>query len=96
VKNMSKLRNRSDRARLTTSLDPLETLRQHVYFTPYPEEDVHAVLEYLSEDRLIFGSDFPHVEGCSTPSSFFEDLDDLSDGTLRRVARDNTLALLSP
>ena len=73
---------------------PSEALREHLYLTPYPEDDVAAVIELVGPDRLLFGSDHPHPEGLAEPNSFAELLSGCDPATVRKVMRDNTAGLL--
>ena len=43
--------------------DPAETFRRNVWINPFWEDDVHEVVELMGADRVIFGSDWPHIEG---------------------------------
>jgi predicted TIM-barrel fold metal-dependent hydrolase len=77
-----------------SSGDPVETFRRHVYVSPYPEEDLEAVVQVMSAGRVVFGSDWPHPEGVARPADFFASTGSLTDDELRRIARDNTLELM--
>ncbi|MEO5837905.1 MAG: amidohydrolase family protein [Acidimicrobiales bacterium] len=74
--------------------DPVETFRQHVYVSPYPEESLEEVARIMTPDRVVFGSDWPHPEGVARPSDFFAATGSLSDRELTRIARDNALDLM--
>jgi acyl-coenzyme A synthetase/AMP-(fatty) acid ligase len=68
---------------------------EHVWVTPFWEDDVGALLGDVRAERLLLGSDWPHAEGTATPADFVSgSLADLPEGTVRRVARDNALDLL--
>ena len=72
VKRLRKLANQHPDA---FDEDPLDTLRRHVWITPYCEEDVEALAELVGIDRVMFGSDWPHGEGLADPLSFDDVLD---------------------
>ena len=36
---------------------------EHLYLTPYPEDDVLPLVELMGADHVLFGSDYPHPEG---------------------------------
>ncbi len=36
-----------------------EILREHLYLTPYPEDDVLPLVELMGADHVLFGSDYP-------------------------------------
>ena len=74
--------------------DPLDTLRRHVWVTPYYEEDMRKLAGVIGLERVLFGSDWPHGEGLANPTDFVKELHDFSDAEIRAVMRDNCLALL--
>jgi predicted TIM-barrel fold metal-dependent hydrolase len=73
---------------------PSEILKQHLSLTPYPEDDVRALVEMMGPGQVLFGSDYPHPEGLAEPNSFVELLNGLDDADVRRVMRSNTAELL--
>jgi len=73
--------------------EPSETFRNHVWINPFWEDDVAEVTRYMGSDHVIFGSDWPHVEGLPTPLDYVSDLVDFSDDDRRKILRDNALAL---
>jgi predicted TIM-barrel fold metal-dependent hydrolase len=91
VKRLRKLANQTPWA---FTDDPLDTLRQHVWTTPYCEEDLRALADLIGADRILFGSDWPHGEGLAQPLDFEKELADFSDDETRMVMRDNCLELL--
>jgi predicted TIM-barrel fold metal-dependent hydrolase len=74
--------------------DPLETIRRHVWITPYYEEDMRKLADTIGVERVLFGSDWPHGEGLADPLDFLKELHEFSDVEIRAVMRDNALALL--
>ena len=72
---------------------PVETFRRHVWINPFWEDDVHELLELMGPDRVIFGSDWPHIEGMPEPLDYVEELDGLPDDVRAKVLRDTTAAL---
>ena len=76
--------------------DPVEQLREHVWISPYYEDDLPALRDLHGAQRMIFGSDYPHAEGLADPCSFVDDLLGFSDGEIRTIMRDNGLSLVQP
>jgi predicted TIM-barrel fold metal-dependent hydrolase len=74
---------------------PSEILREHLWLTPYPEDDVPALVELMGDGHVLFGSDYPHPEGLAEPNHFADLLDGLDAAAVHRVMRDNTAALLA-
>jgi predicted TIM-barrel fold metal-dependent hydrolase len=73
--------------------DPGEAFREHVWINPFWEDDVNEVAEYMGEDRVIFGSDWPHIEGMPQPLDYLEELSGFSEGSVRKIVRDNVREL---
>ena len=76
--------------------DPVETFRRHIWINPFWEDDVNDVLELMGPERVIFGSDWPHIEGMPTPLDYLAELDGLPQPTVERVVRSNTHELNEP
>jgi predicted TIM-barrel fold metal-dependent hydrolase len=76
--------------------DPVQQLREHVWVSPYYEDDLHALRDAIGTERIVFGSDYPHAEGLADPASFVKDLDGFSDDEIRLVMRENARALVRP
>jgi predicted TIM-barrel fold metal-dependent hydrolase len=76
--------------------DPVATLRRHVWVAPYYEDDIRHLADAIGVDHVLFGSDWPHAEGLTVPKAFVDDLDGFSDDEVRRIMRDNALALTRP
>ena len=62
--------------------DPVETFRRHIWINPFWEDDVYEIVELMGADRVIFGSDWPHIEGLPEPAR----LRGGGQGARRRVA----------
>jgi predicted TIM-barrel fold metal-dependent hydrolase len=76
--------------------DPVETVRSHVWVSPYYEDDLAELAHWVGAEHMLMGSDFPHAEGLADPASFKEDLAGFSDEDVRLVMRENALALATP
>ena len=74
--------------------DPVDTLRHHVWVSPYYEEDLTALADRIGVDRILFGSDWPHGEGLESPLSFTDELGGFDDAGVRKIMRDNALDFL--
>jgi predicted TIM-barrel fold metal-dependent hydrolase len=77
-------------------VDPVEQVRQHVWVSPYYEDDLPELRDDLGAHRVIFGSDYPHAEGLADPKEFVKDLPGFSAAEVRLVMRENALALSRP
>jgi predicted TIM-barrel fold metal-dependent hydrolase len=73
---------------------PSRIFKEHVYVSPFHEENVVALTELIGVERVLFGSDFPHAEGLAAPSDFAERLAGLNPTEVRSVMRENAGHLL--
>ena len=73
--------------------DPVETFRRCIWINPFWEDDVHELLELMGPERVIFGSDWPHIEGMPTPLDYLEELTGLEQKVVDLVVRDNVAEL---
>lgn len=76
--------------------DPVETLRRHWWINPFWEDDVHEVVHLMGADRVLFGSDWPHIEGMPNPLDYLTELKAFDEPDQRRILHDNVLALNTP
>ena len=73
--------------------DPVETFRRHIWINPFWEDDVDDVIELMGADRVIFGSDWPHIEALPRPLDYLADVAHLDEVTRRKVLLDNVAEL---
>jgi predicted TIM-barrel fold metal-dependent hydrolase len=76
--------------------DPVETFRQHVWINPFWEDDVREVVAHMGPERVIFGSDWPHIEGMPVPLDYASEVASFGAGAQRRIMRDNARELNEP
>ncbi len=88
-----KLRSMGRRTGRYFQQDPLETFRRHVWINPFWEDDVKEVVEYMGPERVIFGSDWPHIEGVPDPLDYLVELESFDADTRRRILRENAREL---
>jgi predicted TIM-barrel fold metal-dependent hydrolase len=69
--------------------DPVQSYRRNVWMNPFWEDDVEEVVELMGADRVIFGSDWPHIEGMPRPLDYVAELKAFDDATRQRILRDN-------
>jgi len=91
VKRLRKLANQTPSA---FREDPLDTVRRHVWVTPYLEDDLRALADLIGVERILFGSDWPHGEGVAQPLDFAKELSMFGEDDVRRILRENCLELL--
>lgn len=74
---------------------PSEQVRQQLAFTPYPFEDVGALIADSAPELYLFSSDYPHIEGGRNPIGRFEtSLGDLPEPVRQQFYADNFVKLL--
>jgi predicted TIM-barrel fold metal-dependent hydrolase len=76
--------------------DPIETFKQHVWINPFWEDRAEDIVEMMGADRVIFGSDWPHVEGMKDPLDYTAELKGMSDKVRRMIMHDNAEFLNTP
>jgi predicted TIM-barrel fold metal-dependent hydrolase len=73
---------------------PSEVLMEHLYVSPFFEEDVVGLVRSIGPERVLFGSDYPHPEGVANPIEWVSKLEELNDSEVRMIMRDNAQRLL--
>lgn len=73
--------------------DPAETFRRHVWINPFWEDDAYEIVDLMGADRVIFGSDWPHIEGMPRPLDYAAEVKELDLASQRKILRDNALEL---
>jgi predicted TIM-barrel fold metal-dependent hydrolase len=75
--------------------DPVEVFRRQIHISPFWEEDLGALAELLGEDRVLFGSDYPHPEGLAEPTSYVHELEGVPDESVRKIMGGNLARLMN-
>jgi predicted TIM-barrel fold metal-dependent hydrolase len=73
--------------------DPGLLFKEHVWINPFWEDDVYEVAEHMGTDRVIFGSDWPHIEGMPEPLDYVDELSKFNDEDRKKILRENTRGL---
>ena len=55
--------------------------------------DVYEVEEYMGVERVVFGSDWPHIEGMPEPLDYLAEISKFDDAKKLRILRDNVREL---
>ncbi len=75
---------------------PSEQISAQMGFTPYPFEDVGAMIRESNPDLYLFSSDYPHIEGGRNPlGRFAASLDGFDEPVLDKFYRANMARLVS-
>ena len=73
---------------------PSETFKRNFWQHPFHEEDPRQLIELLGADNVIFGSDFPHVEGLADPVSYYDELRGIPEDDIKKVMGGNMMKLM--
>lgn len=73
--------------------DPVELFQEHVWINPFWEDDVNEVAEIMGPERVLFGSDWPHIEGMPQPLDYVSELSAMDAVSQRKILRDNVRSL---
>lgn len=75
--------------------DPAELFRRNVWINPFWEDKIPEVVEHMGADQVIYGSDWPHMEGMEHPRAILEEdeLDGISLTDQAKVLYENAAAL---
>ena len=74
---------------------PVNTFRRNVYVNPFWEDGLEGLIDVMSAERVLFGSDYPHPEGLGDPVAFVDDLpESLSNDDVARIMGGNLKELL--
>ncbi len=91
-----KLRSQERKMKGYFADDPVEIFRRHIWINPFWEDDLQSVVEWMGSDRVMFGSDWPHIESLPEPLDYLPETKVLSDRDRRLVLHDNALELARP
>jgi len=73
--------------------DPVDSFREHVWINPFWEDDIGEVIEHMGAERVILGSDWPHMEGLEQPRDILEDLVEIPAAVQERILYSNARSL---
>ena len=73
--------------------DPVEIFRRQVWINPFWEDDCAAIVQWMGPDRVIFGSDWPHIEGMPEPLDYIAEMHGVDDADRQKVLYDNVKEL---
>ena len=78
--------------------NPVESFCEHVWVSPFYEDDLPLLKDLIGADHLLFGSDWPHAEGLADPTAFIHDIPGFSADETHKVMYTNAwhLATLQP
>jgi predicted TIM-barrel fold metal-dependent hydrolase len=75
--------------------NPIEVFKRQIHISPFWEEDLPALAELIGEDRVLFGSDYPHPEGLAEPATYVKQLAGVADEAVRKIMGGNLARLMN-
>ena len=66
-----------------------------MWINPFWEDDVDQVAECIGADRVIFGSDWPHIEALPSPLDYVVELKNFTADDRRLILNDNVSELIT-
>jgi predicted TIM-barrel fold metal-dependent hydrolase len=75
--------------------DPIEVFKRSIHISPFWEEDLGALAGLIGEERVLFGSDYPHPEGLAEPATYIDQLAGLAAETVRKIMGGNLARLMN-
>ncbi len=73
--------------------NPVDQFHENIWVTPFWEDNVADLAKVMPVERILFGSDYPHLEGVEAPLDFVSELDSFNAVDKRKIMRDNIVAL---
>ena len=64
-----------------------------MWINPFWEDDPNEIAAIMGADRVLFGSDWPHIEGMPDPLDYLPELSKFSDADRQLIMRDNVREL---
>ena len=74
--------------------EPITVMKRQVHISPFWEENLGELAQLLGEDRVLFGSDFPHPEGLADPVSYVSQLEGVPEPIVRKIMGGNLARLI--
>jgi predicted TIM-barrel fold metal-dependent hydrolase len=84
-----KLRSAASKYTDHFSADPVELFRRNMWINPFWEDDVRETVALMGGDHVIFGSDWPHIEGLPRPLDYLQELSDFTEDVQQMILLEN-------
>jgi predicted TIM-barrel fold metal-dependent hydrolase len=92
LKAMEKTYNKMPRA---FAEHPREVFLRNIYISPFWEDSIESLVDLMTPDHVLFGSDYPHPEGMADPLSWAQVLSDLFPASdVRKMMGENMYGLM--
>jgi predicted TIM-barrel fold metal-dependent hydrolase len=74
--------------------DPVAAVKNSIHVSPFYEEDLGGLVDLIGVDRILFGSDYPHPEGLSQPTSYVNAIQGLAVPDQAKIMGGNLARLI--
>jgi predicted TIM-barrel fold metal-dependent hydrolase len=75
--------------------DPIEVFKRSIHISPFWEGDLGALAGLIGEERVLFGSDYPHPEGLAEAATYVDQLAGVAGDTVRKIMGGNLARLMN-
>jgi predicted TIM-barrel fold metal-dependent hydrolase len=75
--------------------NPVEAIKSSIHISPFWEEDLAELANFIGVERVLFGSDYPHPEGLADPVTYVDALKGLSEADQAKIMGGNLARLLA-
>jgi predicted TIM-barrel fold metal-dependent hydrolase len=73
----------------------VSVFKRQIHISPFWEEDLGALADLIGEERVLFGSDYPHPEGLANPASYVDELSGQPEARVRKIMGENLARLMN-
>ena len=74
---------------------PRDVFLRNIYINPFWEDSLEALIDVMTPDHILFGSDYPHPEGLAEPFEWAAEVSALYPETdVRKIMGGNMFGLL--
>lgn len=73
---------------------PRDQFIEHIWVSPFYEDDVADLKRHIPVERIVFGSDYPHVEGVEAPLNYLSDFSAYAPDEIEKIFSTNIRQLL--
>jgi predicted TIM-barrel fold metal-dependent hydrolase len=74
--------------------DPIEAIKRNIHVSPFWEDDLGALADLIGEDKVLFGSDYPHPEGLADPVTYVDQLEGMPQDRQAKIMGGNLARLM--
>jgi predicted TIM-barrel fold metal-dependent hydrolase len=75
--------------------DPVEVFKRNIFVHAFQDRHPQTLIDLIGVDNVMFGSDFPHVEGLNDPLAYVDFLADMPKADQAKIMGGNLARLLN-